>query len=117
MTPQPEVRAIRRSGDAVEIDLHIPAALPLFADHFPQMGMLPGVVQVDWAVRLGFEHLGVAGDVRALRNVKFLHPIRPGADVTLYVARDGTDALSFEYRNARRAYSGGRLLFGAGGRG
>jgi 3-hydroxymyristoyl/3-hydroxydecanoyl-(acyl carrier protein) dehydratase len=114
MTPEPEIRAVRRSGDAVEIDLHVPETLPLFADHFPRMGMLPGVVQVDWAVRCGVQHLGVAGNFRALRNLKFVNPIRPGADVTLRLARDSADSLTFEYRGARRAYSTGRVLFGAG---
>src|SRR5882672_10444514 len=98
MTQGPEIRAVRRSGETVEIDFHIPENLPLFAEHFPRMGMLPGVVQVDWAVRWGIEHLGAAGEFRGLRNLKFVNPIRPGADVTLRLARDAEGSLTFEYR-------------------
>jgi 3-hydroxymyristoyl/3-hydroxydecanoyl-(acyl carrier protein) dehydratase len=115
MTKEPEIRAVRRSDHSVEIDLHIPETLALFADHFPRMGLLPGVVQIDWAARWGVEHFALPGTFRGLRNVKFVKPILPGADVTLTLTRRGPGraeaAIEFEYRGARRTFSSGRILF------
>lgn len=115
MTPQPDVRAVRRSGESVELDLLIPETLEFFADHFPGFPLLPGVVQVDWAIRYGREHLRIAGDFRRLRNVKFLHPILPGARVTLTLGPANSAGLSFTYRNARRTCSTGQAVFGSPG--
>lgn len=113
MTPQPDVRAVRRSGQAVELDLLIPETLEFFTDHFPGFPLLPGVVQVDWAIRYGREHLRIAGDFRRLRNVKFLHPILPGARVTLTLSPENATDLAFTYRNVRRTCSAGHAVFGS----
>jgi 3-hydroxymyristoyl/3-hydroxydecanoyl-(acyl carrier protein) dehydratase len=111
MTPQPQVRAVRPSGDAVELDLFVPRSLDFFPDHFPRIGILPGVVQVDWAITLGRAHLAVAGAFRGLRALKFLHPILPDSTVTLALSRSGPGELSFTYRADTRALSSGRVLF------
>ena len=110
MTPQPQVRAVRRSADEVELDLYIPRSLDFFPDHFPRLGILPGVVQIDWAITLGRQHLAVAGEFRGLRALKFLHPILPDSAVTLALSRSPGE-LAFAYRAPERAYSSGRALF------
>ena len=112
MTAEPLVRAVRHAGSAVELDLFIPRALEFFPDHFPRLGILPGVVQIDWAIGFGRRHLGVAGDFRGLRNLKFVSPILPDTALTLALAA-APGALSFAYRDADKAYSSGRALFAA----
>jgi len=113
MTPQPDVRAVRRSGEAIELELLIPETLAFFPDHFPAFPLLPGVVQVDWAIRYGCEHLRIDGDFRRLRNVKFLHPILPGGRVFLALSPGNPAELLFTYRNARRTCSTGYAVFGS----
>lgn len=110
MSYQPTVRAVRRSGTHAELDLFIPASLDFFPDHFPRLAILPGVVQVDWAISLGREHLGLPGTFRGLRNVKFMSPVLPGATLTLFL--DGKPReLAFAYRAGERTVSSGRALF------
>lgn len=110
MTAEPQVRAVRHAGPGVELDLFVPRTLEFFPDHFPRLGILPGVVQIDWAIGFGRRHLGVAGEFRGLRNLKFVNPILPETALTLTLALAG-GALSFAYRGADRAYSSGRALF------
>lgn len=112
MTAQPDVRAVRRSGNSVELELHVPRTLDFFQGHFPRFGILPGVVQVDWALTYGRRHLQVSGDFRRLRGVKFLHPILPGARLLLILTQDDPGELVFAYRNAERTFSTGRAVFG-----
>lgn len=111
MTPQPQVRAVRLAADVAELDLFVPASLDFFPDHFPRIGILPGVVQIDWAITFGRAHLGVAGAFRGLRALKFLHPILPDTAVTLALSREGPGELGFAYRADARAFSSGRALF------
>lgn len=113
MIPQPEVRAVRRSGPDVELDLLVPEAPDFFQSHFPGFGLLPGVLQVDWAIRLGHQHFRIAGDFRQLRAMKFLHPILPGARLVLALGAPGADALAFSYRTARHTCSAGCAVFGS----
>jgi 3-hydroxymyristoyl/3-hydroxydecanoyl-(acyl carrier protein) dehydratase len=110
MSPLPEIIAERREADAVELDLHVPAELPFFRDHFPGLPILPGVVQIDWAVNLGRERLGVRGEFRAAENLKFLAIVQPGARPTLRLALAG-GRLSFSYQAGERKYSAGVLVF------
>lgn len=111
MTSQPQVRAVRRSADAVELDLFVPRSLDFFADHFPRLGILPGVVQVDWAITFGRAHFELSGDFRGLRALKFLHPILPESAVTLALVCSSPRELNFAYRADARALSSGRALF------
>lgn len=111
MSSQPQVRAVRRTADAVEIDLFVPRALEFFPDHFPRLGLVPGVVQVDWAITLGRAHLPVTGVFRGVRGLKFQRPIFPDTAVTLTLARSAPHELSFSFRSPAHDYSSGRVLF------
>lgn len=106
----PDVLAIRHLPDACEIDLLVPEGLPCFRGHFTGFPVLPGVVQVDWAVRLGARHLGIAGDFAGLRNLKFKRVITPGSRLQLKLARrPGAGRLAFEYRSAEQSLSAGEV--------
>ena len=110
----PEALAVRRFNNAVELDLRIAEHQAFFPDHFPRFSMLPGVAQIDWAIRLGREHLGITGSFRKLSGLKFQHPILPGASVTLCLARTASGELEFAYQNRDRDCSSGRVLFSEG---
>jgi 3-hydroxymyristoyl/3-hydroxydecanoyl-(acyl carrier protein) dehydratase len=117
MTPQPQVRAVRRVESAarpgVELELFVPASLDFFPDHFPRLGILPGVVQIDWAITLGRAHLAIDGEFRGVRALKFINPILPDTALTLALAQATPGELTFNYRADARAFSSGRVLFGA----
>jgi 3-hydroxymyristoyl/3-hydroxydecanoyl-(acyl carrier protein) dehydratase len=109
----PEILAERASEHQVELDLRVPADLEYFAGHFPGAPVLPGVVQLDWSVRLGRERLALAARFRAVEQLKFLVPIGPEARITLVlgVSRGG-ERLDFRYVAGETKHSSGAFLFG-----
>ena len=109
----PEILAERRAGEArVELDLRVPADLEYFAGHFPGAPVLPGVVQIDWCVRLGRERLTLPGAFRALEQLKFLAPIVPSDTVSLLLELR-RERLKFAYFEKEKKYSSGTIVFGA----
>ena len=94
---EPEVEQVRFIEDGVELRLVLPEWLFYFQGHFPTRPILPGVAQIDWAVRMADRYLGTAiGGARQIR-VKFRSVISPGP-LTLRLRRRSEGAkLDFEY--------------------
>lgn len=109
MTTRPEVLAVERTADGVRLDLRIPAALAYFPDHFPRFPMVPGVVQLAWAVAYAAEHLGLGAPFSRLSALKFQHPLLPRDRASLLLTRGAPNEFSFAYEKAGRACSGGRI--------
>lgn len=93
-------------------ELRVPHALAHFAGHFPGLPILPGVVQVDWAMRLAGEWLP---DVRALASVeqlKFLAPVPPGALLELALTHDAARRrVAFAWRLGARDCASGVIVY------
>ena len=103
---EPGVRAVGRKN--------VTFNEPYFAGHFPDMPILPGVTQVDWAVRFARQYLKLDGGFSSLENVKFLALIFPDTRLQLALKWDAqTRRLDFSYANSRRKFSTGRVVFGA----
>ncbi len=59
-----------------------PAALPVFDGHFPQMPLLPGVMQIE-LVRLAVaKALSAPCAIARIKKVKFANPVHPEAPLT-----------------------------------
>ncbi|WP_341894762.1 hypothetical protein [Ferrovibrio terrae] len=113
MTARPVEPVLRHSqiADGVaELTLFIPLDLVQCEGHFPGQPVLPGVVQVDWAVMLAGRHLGLTVDVAQKLQVKFRRITQPGMTVVLrlqHVAARGR--LTFEYRHEDDILSSGSI--------
>lgn len=112
----PEVIASREDGPGrLELTLCIQPGLEYFSGHFPGLPLLPGVVQVDWAMRLGRELLSASGDFLSLDNLKFQAMIFPGVTITLMLEwQAASGRLSFEYRQGEQPLSSGRISLRTG---
>jgi 3-hydroxymyristoyl/3-hydroxydecanoyl-(acyl carrier protein) dehydratase len=112
---KPDILSIERTGDTSAIvRLALPAAHPAFAGHFPGRPILPGVVQLDWAVRLASICFG--GPFRPARRVrvKFMAIIAPGAELSVVLQHDLARAtVAFEYRIGAAVASSGTAWLGA----
>ena len=108
----PAIDSIERSGSALRLNFVVPAGLRYFEGHFPEVSLLPGVVQIGWAMELARQHLAAPAGFRALSNVKFMRVIQPGAVVSLNLrmAEEGRE-LHFEYLCGEETCSSGRALF------
>lgn len=116
MTTLPQVLGCQRDGSRVKLDLAVPADLQFFDGHFPQHPILPGVVQVAWAVQYGREHFALPPSCRRMSGIKFQNVIRPLQRLALeldYEAASGE--LAFRYIAGDAVFSSGRLRFAADG--
>lgn len=93
-------------GASRTFTLAVEAGHPAFDGHFPGQPILPGVVQVDWALRLGEQVFGPLGAFRALEHLKFQATIQPGEPLTLRLAWDAaTRELAFEYDGKSKGFA------------
>ena len=107
---EPVLHQSHIAGDTAELTLFIPPDLAQCEGHFPGHPVLPGVVQVDWAVLLAARHLGLAIASAQKLQVKFRRVTQPGMTVVLrlqHVAARGR--LTFEYRHEDDVLSSGSI--------
>lgn len=97
-------------ADSMVFDLDLPAEHDAFAGHFPGQPILPGVVQIDWAVRLAETYLDSHMSAARDYQVKFRRVIAPGARATLELRIEREHrALHFTYRAGDEIASTGRI--------
>jgi 3-hydroxymyristoyl/3-hydroxydecanoyl-(acyl carrier protein) dehydratase len=110
----PQIGSIERLERGVRLQLHLPAELTYFEGHFPDCALLPGVVQIGWAIELGRTHVPFAGTFRALSAVKFTRVIQPNSIALLELQfASEKRQLTFAYEVDRFVCSSGTVLFDA----
>ena len=111
-TLQPERLSATLEGDEWQLELEIPVDLAHFSGHFPQTPVLPGVVQIDWAMSLARELIDdLPPSFQGMEVLKFQQLARPGDRLQLTLRFDRERGkLHFAYRNGEAACSSGRIL-------
>jgi len=109
----PEVLEQVESDGEWNLQLVVPPDLAYFSGHFPTAPVLPGVVQVDWAMDLGRQLLDLPPRFVGMEVLKFQQLVRPGDQIQLHLRFDRERGkLYFAYRNATAACSSGRIVLG-----
>ncbi len=107
-----ELLSESRDGENLRYELRVPPALDHFAGHFPGLPILPGVVQVDWAIRLASEHVAAARAIESVDRLKFMAPVPPGAVLELRLAHDAARRrVQFAYRINGRDCASGAIVY------
>ncbi len=110
----PEVLEQTETGGEWSLQLSVPADLAYFSGHFPKAPVLPGVVQVEWALNLARQMLNLGGAFAGMEVLKFQQLVRPGDEIQLHLRFDPERSkLYFAYRNDTATCSSGRILLGA----
>jgi len=109
----PLVTGLRHLGACgLGCDVRVPYDLAVFGGHFPTIPILPGVVQVDWAVNLARTHLRVDGRFKGVTATKFRRLVQPGMNLALTLQhRPEFQELRFEYLLGDALASTGRVFF------
>lgn len=108
----PEILASRREQERMFVSLRLPGQLAYFTGHFPGHPILPGVVQIHWAVRLFLQNWQGAFRFQRMEVIKFRHLLVPEAMVGLQLDFEPNELkLCFEYRNETRQFSSGRIYW------
>lgn len=109
----PEVRHSVFSENEARFDGIVPPDLFYFNGHFPNFPIVPGIVQVQWAIQSAEKWLGFAVEPKGLEAIKFKNPMRPGALFSLRLSRGQTPShrfVDFSFFNGERVYGSGRIL-------
>ena len=107
-----EVLAEARSADMLHYELRVPPTLVHFAGHFPGLPILPGVVQVHWAMHLAAEHVPAVRALASVDRLKFMAPVPPGAVLNLTLAHDAARGrVQFAYRLSGRECASGVIVY------
>jgi acyl-coenzyme A synthetase/AMP-(fatty) acid ligase len=108
---EPEVRAVRSLTEGIELDLFISPDIACLEGHFPQVPIVPGVAQIDWAVKLAQRHLNCPIESAQTFRVKFRRPTVPNTIVVLALRHDGPwNRLNFEYSLGSEVLSRGSIF-------
>ena len=79
--------------------------------HFPGFAIVPGIVQIQWALDAAGRLAGHPPELRRLETLKFKAVIRPGQRVELAVELSATgDAMHFRIGCGERTFSSGRCV-------
>lgn len=108
----PAVEWVRRDASHAEALLRLDASLAAFDGHFPQAPVLPGVAQLDWAIRLGREAFALPSRMLRLEALKFQQIARPGMQLHLKLDWHPDKAmLAFLYESQVGTHASGRVVF------
>ena len=98
------------SGSTAEIVFVVPNDLAYFDGHFPGVPIVPGVVQIKWAIEIARRCLPLAGVFAGMEVVKFHRIMSPDMEVTLLLEYSpGTGKLSFSFESGHSRLSSGRV--------
>ncbi|WP_095056448.1 acyl-CoA synthetase family protein [Pseudomonas sp. Irchel s3f7] len=110
----PQVLAQTETDGEWSLQLAVPPDLAYFSGHFPTAPVLPGVVQVEWALNLGQQLMNLPEKFAGMEVLKFQQLVRPGDEIQLHLRYDPTRGkLYFAYRNETATCSSGRILLEA----
>ena len=110
---RPAPQWVRRDETQAELEIELDPALAVFDGHFPQAPILPGVAQLDWAVRYGREAFALPPDFLRMEALKFQRVARPGMRIRLQLEwLPQKSALAFHYASEQGPHASGRLVFG-----
>jgi len=116
MAPRPKAPEVLEQVETAgewSLQLSVPPDLAYFSGHFPKAPVLPGVVQVEWALNLGRQLLNLTGPFAGMEVLKFQQLVRPGDEIQLHLRFDpDRRKLYFAYRNDTATCSSGRILVG-----
>ncbi|MEJ2127498.1 MAG: hypothetical protein P8X81_01490 [Woeseiaceae bacterium] len=108
----PQIVSESADSNRAEFEIRIPRDLLYLQGHFPGEPVLPGVVQVHWAIELARKHFDLKSEFVAIEGLKFHRVIEPDTRLGLTVEYDDASGkLRFAYTSGDDTYSQGRVLF------
>ncbi len=92
--------------------LDVSLELDWFRGHFPDNPVLPGVVQLHWAVKVAQAIFGLKGVPAEIKRLKFKNIVIPPRVLELSVFRLSENEVQFGFISMGQQHSEGRLVFG-----
>jgi acyl-coenzyme A synthetase/AMP-(fatty) acid ligase len=109
----PRERLLEKESHRAVFELVAPRSLFYFDGHFPDVPILPGVVQLDWAIAFGQRCFNLPPDFLGVHALKFQQVIQPEIPVVLELVYDETKScMTFKLTSPAGQHGSGRILFG-----
>ncbi len=103
-----DAKLIQKEENSVYLKISFPMECGLFQGHFPDLPLLPGVVQTHLAIRYFERYQNTKLNFAGFKSLKFFRPIFPGATVDLEIKKDlKSDQVTFHYSGGGHPYSKG----------
>jgi 3-hydroxymyristoyl/3-hydroxydecanoyl-(acyl carrier protein) dehydratase len=111
-TLYPEILAKEIDENKGEMVFRIPEDLAYCEGHFPDIPIVPGVVQLHWAVEFAQDLFKIPLEVLQANQVKFSNLMRPGAIVQLTLEHlTEKHAITYRYQSGEKMYSSGSIHY------
>mgnify|MGYP000037547630 CR=1 FL=1 len=105
----PSINSIEQHSESVLLNLTINADLRCFKGHFDDVAVVPGVVQLDWAIFFAREYLLMQGDVQDVSVLKFQKLLLPDMKVQLEIVKKSPKKFTFNYSMNDAKFSSARV--------
>ncbi|WP_448549442.1 ApeI family dehydratase [Thalassotalea fusca] len=107
----PKIIDEKVTDEGVELTLWVDAELDYFKGHFPNVPILAGVAQLNWAVELGAQKLNLpCAKVKDVEVLKFQEVITPNTTLTLALSQTKSNKFTFRYASEKGVHASGRVV-------
>jgi hypothetical protein len=100
-----------KERDLLRFLLHIRVDAPYFEGHFPGNPILPGIIQLHWAVQLARHCLGIEAPPGEFRRIKFQSILVPPRLVELRLRTEDRRQVEFQVLGKSESHSSGVMVF------
>lgn len=96
------VNVVSQTEHQLQAEISFPLSTGFFDGHFPDLPLLPGVIQTHLALRLFEKHQGVSIPISGFKSIKFFSPIFPEMTVLLICELDKIKkTFTFQYSDLK----------------
>jgi 3-hydroxymyristoyl/3-hydroxydecanoyl-(acyl carrier protein) dehydratase len=106
---RPQVLGELSGSDFVERSCRVPPDMACIPGHFPEAPVVPGVLQLDWAMDLVTQLLGQTPRVTEIESLKLAAPLRPGQRFRLHVRVTAGEKVVFKLWSRHVTHATGRV--------
>jgi acyl-CoA synthetase (AMP-forming)/AMP-acid ligase II/3-hydroxymyristoyl/3-hydroxydecanoyl-(acyl carrier protein) dehydratase len=106
---RPEVHEEFTGSDFVEVSCRVPLDLACFPGHFPGLSVVPGVLQLDWAMELVKQLLGGPPRLLEVELLKLPAPLRPGQLFRIHARVCEDSRVEFKLWSGDATHASGRV--------
>lgn len=107
---EPIICGLKKSDCGADMEMFFAAESAYFNGHFPMAKILPGAVQLHFAVNFAVKFFNETGSLKRVKRLKFSNIIRPREIVSLSIKKSG-NSFEFLYSKKGRPCSSGVLEF------
>jgi 3-hydroxymyristoyl/3-hydroxydecanoyl-(acyl carrier protein) dehydratase len=108
----PTIKNTQKQDDKVELLLSFSKSAVYFQGHFPQIAILPGFMQIHFAMFFAKKYWLLGGEITNIKKLRFTKIITPNTDVSLMIEYLSPKKINFKYFSGDTSHSSGEIHFG-----